>query len=57
VALFRELHMADINQNVTATTDQLRDFVTVGLLMTEVQVEHESGLTSQCLTLGLDSVN
>lgn len=57
MALFRELHMADINQNVTATTDQLRDFVTVGLLMTEVQVEHESGLTSQCLTLGLDSVN
>lgn len=54
VDLIKELYMNDVNEGVTTPVEELRDFVTLGLLLTEVGVDQETGVTSSILVLGIE---
>jgi hypothetical protein len=47
--------MNDVNEGLTTPVEELRDFVSMGLLLTEVGVDQETGVTSSILVLGMES--
>jgi hypothetical protein len=55
VDLIKELYMNDITEGIQTPVDELRDFVSVGLLLTEVGVDQETGITSSILVLGMEA--
>ena len=53
VEIFKEL----ILQDCQATDEEISDFCLVGLYLTELGVDQETGITSQILLLGMEAAN
>lgn len=57
VELFKELILTEINDGAFVSVESLQEFVQLGLMLTDLQVEQEAGLTSQVLSLAADAVH